>query len=290
MNRNLIGLIILTLIAGMTWANSSGWHFKPGQNNQAKDPNSNFHKRNPVKFQDDITKDQSVDDIQLTDQQKHQAKVWGLSNNEEKRYVALMRNKSGQYYQDNVTPVEVLGFNARNNQERRKYARQEAKQVFQRIAKEEAFDSTYHKVAVRRKKKLNLKVVGDFNYSKYSPYNYKPMNLKSHDKLMLFVHTNDAVRPIVSYLMQVIQKQRGIQLNVYFVPKKGNDSVSKKRVEQWAKIQNIPPQLNKHHRITLNQNNHKLQNLDIKGQQGKKTPLLLLVRDGESRIVNTDNF
>lgn len=288
-NKSLIGLIMITMMVNMGWGDASGWHFKPGQNNQDKDPNSNFHKRYPVKFKDDITQDQSVDKIQLTDQQKHQAKVWGLSQSEEKRYIALMRNKSGQYYQNN-NPVEVLGFNARNNQERRHYARKAAKQNFQKLAKELAFASTYNKAAAHLKNQLNLPVVGDFNYSKYSPYNYKPVNLKPHDKLMLFVHTNDAVTTIVSYLMQVIQKQKGIQLNVYFVPKKGNDSVPKKQVEQWAKIQNIPPQLNKQHRITLNQNNHKLQNLDINDKKSKQTPLLLLVRDGKSRIVNTDNF
>lgn len=289
MNKSLMVLIIVTMMASLGWADSSGWHFKPSQNNQDKDPNSNFHKRYPAQFKDDITKDQSVDKIQLTDKQKHQAKVWDLNKSEERRYVALMRNKSGQYYQDD-TPVEVLGFNARNNQERQHYAQKAAKQNFQKLAKELAFASTYNKAAAHLKSQLDMPVVGDFNYSKYSPYNYKPVNLKPHDRLMLFVHVDDAVKPIISYLMQVIQKQQSIQLNVYLCPKRGNESVPKKQVEQWAKIQNIPPQLNKTHRITLNQNNHKLQNLDIKGQKGKKTPLLLLVRNGKSRIVNTDNF
>ena len=78
--------------------------------------------------QDDITPDQIENPIKLNAQQQHEAIVWGLSEKEELRYVKLMKNKSKvRYAHLHLSPVEVLGINARNDDERAHYAKKSSK-------------------------------------------------------------------------------------------------------------------------------------------------------------------
>ncbi len=279
------GLLILgavALISHAAYADHSGWHFTPGKS----DPNSQYHFRLPGKFQDDITSDQNVSKIQLTHAQKHQALVWNISSSEEQRYVALMQNRSGFYYgQDTnhqVSPVEVLGMNARTNEERVKYASQDAKQQFQHLAKYLSFVAEYNKQAAKLSKSLNLPVVRKFDYAKFSPYNYKPVSLQSGDKLMLFVGLDNEVKPIVSSLMGSIIKNPSIQLNIFFVGK----APSVEAINHWASSQNIPPNMVKKGEITLNFDHGKFETLG----HLDKPPVLLLVRDGQTRNVNLGGF
>ena len=73
--------------------------------------------------EDDITSDQDINALKLTPSQLHDARVWGLTEEEEKRYVFLMQNRSAIYYKGlRQTPIDVLGINARNEAERSHFA------------------------------------------------------------------------------------------------------------------------------------------------------------------------
>lgn len=295
LNRSLILLGIV--FSPYVMASNVGWQFSPSN----RDPNSQFHYRLPMKFHDDITSDQDVVHMKLNKAEKHQAMAWGLGLDEERRYVALMQNRSGYFYGNQsepngssskspgqfslghkATPVEVLGFNARTDTERSKYAAQDAKQQFQYLAKYLSFLSAYEQQAMRLKKALNLPIIRKFDYAKYSPYNYKPVSLKSNDNLMLFVTLSDEVRPIVSSLMASIQKDKSIHLNIYFVGAKA----TKEGVEAWARSQNILPSLVTSHQITLSFGQEKFASIKNHG----KTPFLVLVRGGQSKAVDTGRF
>ncbi len=274
-------------------AGSLGWLFSPVQ----ADPNSEFHNRVPEHFQDDITSDQNPDAIKLTPAEQHQALAWGLSDSEEKRYLSLMQNQSGYFYGSQslqsplggtlvytkkATPVEILGFNARSDASRNKYAELDAQQQIQYISKYLAYVTAYNRAAVALKEKLKLPIVRKFNEQKFSPYNYKPVSLQSGDKLMLFIHPDDEVRPIIASLLGSLQKNKNVSLNVFFVGNK----IKKSNLETWARDQNIPPQLVKSQKITLNFGNDQFQLL----KTNHALPLLILVRDGNSRFVNTNRF
>lgn len=274
-------------------ASSLGWLFSPGK----ADPNSQFHNRLPEHFVDDITSDQNPDAIKLTPAEQHQALVWGLSSSEEKRYLSLMQNQSGYFYgtqsvssplggtmvyAKKATPVEILGFNARSDASRNKYAQLDAQQQIQYMSKYLAYIADYNKEAVALKNKLKLPIVRKFNEQKFSPYHYKPVALKSGDKLMLFVRSSDEVRPIVASLMTSIQKNKNVSLNVFFVGK----NLTKTTLETWARDQNIPPELVKSEKITLNFGNDQYDDL----KTNHALPLLILVRDGNSRFVSTSRF
>ncbi len=275
--------IIISLIAVVTvvYASNTGWSLKSGSK---KDVNSEFHKRYPRGFKDDITSDQDVAHIKLTKAQKHQALVWQLSEVQEKRYVALMKNRSGFFYaKRDVTPVEVLGFNARTDEERAYYAQLDVQQQFQHLAKYLAFLAEYGKSAKQLKEELSLPIIRKFDYAKFSPYHYKPVDIKPNDKFMLFVSLDNEVRPVVSYLMDEMSKDKTIHLNVYFVGK----NLTKDKIEKWAAAQNIPTAwVGKNKKITLDFGNSKFKSLHTSEQ----LPVLVLVRRGKSHFVNTGRF
>ena len=264
------------------YATGFSWHFFQGSNSGAKNnPNSEFSKRLPMAFKDDIRGNQKVNKIILTAKQKNQATAWGLSDGQEQRYVALMQNQSGYFFKS-MTPVQVLGANARSNQERIKYADQDAKQQFQYLAKYLSYNAQYQKSADALKKKLNLPVVLPFNTAQYSPYHYKAVALKADDKLMLFVKPSSEVSPIMVVLMNELKSIKATQLNVYFVGK-----VDHQQVNRWANHQNIPQKMVSTGRITLNEDHGKFAGLESKKHE---LPALVLLRDGKSQFVDLSRF
>ena len=273
-------LLLSPVVMSVSYASTGGWNYKQGQ----ADPNSEYHKRLPLEYKDDITSDQNVETIKLTKGQLHQAQVWGLSSEEEKRYVALMQDKSGFFYGSgaHMSPTEVLGANARSDEERNKYAKKDAQDQFQYLAKYFSYNASYSKAAAAYKEKLNLPVLRPFNTAKFSPYNYQPIDVKGGDKYMLFVGIHDSVRPVVSYFMGVIEKDDTVQLNVYFI----ENNNTKGSVLDWARSQNIPTEMVIKHDITLNYDNGMFSTLAHK----EKPPILVRVRSGKSDIIDMGRF
>lgn len=268
----------LCVVSQSSFASGMGWLFKEGG-----DANSEFHQRMPDTFLDDITSDQNSNITELTLAQKHQALVWGLSDDEEKRYLFLIQNQSGFFYDlKKVSPVEILGMNARTDNERKKYAEMDAKNQFQYMAKYLSYVSDYNQAALSLKDKLKLPVINQFDYKPFSPYNYKPISLESNDKLMLFLKLNSAVKPIIASLLNSMTKNNKISLNVYFIGK----NISKTAIETWAQDQNIPPAMVEHNQITLNFGNSEFESL----KTTKSLPVLVLIRDRTSRFVDTSRF
>ncbi|HHV7601446.1 TPA: TIGR03759 family integrating conjugative element protein, partial [Legionella pneumophila] len=66
-----------------------------------------------TEFHDEVIEEK---DFLLNDVQKQEAKIWGLNEKEEKRYLQLMQSRSGVYYKDlRMTPIDILGLNARDD-------------------------------------------------------------------------------------------------------------------------------------------------------------------------------
>jgi len=277
----MLTMLTMLLVLSCSAFATEGWHFTKGAK---KDPNKVFHLKWPGEFRDDITQDQAVDSIKLTAKQQHQAKVWDLSKKQEQRYVALMQNKSGSYYKKRpLSPVEVLGINARTDQEREYYAMLAAQQESQRIAKELAYDNTFRQSYIKLVNQKNLPVVRDFNTRQYSPYFYKPVDLKPNDQLVFFVKQKDVVDPVTISLLNSLKKIKNLQLNIYFVDK----NVSKQQIFTWADHHYIPQKMVKDKLITLNFGYDKFQNLVIKD---KRTPLLLRIRGDKTTRVDMGRF
>lgn len=230
--------------------------------------------------QDDITAGQNIDAVKLTEAQLHEARVWELTEDDEKRYVLLMQNRSGVYYRGlRQTPIDVLGINARNEAERNRFAelaaRHEAQKVATNIAWNNAFYKAYNKLFAR------VPVVGEFDKTPFSPMAYRPVTLNAGDTLFLFIKPDDAVRTVLLTLMDAVNITPDTRLNLMFL------NADDTRIQQWANFNQIPRELVNNKRISLNHGELQFENLAL---ARKTTPLLLLTRQGASSIVDLGVF
>lgn len=230
--------------------------------------------------EEDITPDQDINRITLSEQQTHESKVWGLTLDEEKRYVVLMQNRSGIYYHGlRQTPIDILGINARNETERNHFAELAALQEAQKVAKNIAWNNAFYKAYNRLFE--NVSVVGDFDPTPYSPYAHMPLQLNEGDTLYFFIKPETAVKTILMPLMDAINATPNTRLHIMLL---GCDDTS---IQLWANQHQIPKDLINSGRMTLHHGDLNYQSLKL---VKKYTPLLLLSKNGTSRVVDLGRF
>lgn len=228
-------------------------------------------------FHDEVIEEK---DIKLTEDQTHQARVWGLNEDEEKRYIQLLQSRSGIYYKNlRLTPVDILGLNARTDSEREHFAEiaahHEAQKVAQNIAWNNAFYQAYNQLF------QNIPVVGNFDPSPYSPYAHQPIPLKSGDSLYFFIKENDPVRTVLLQLIDAITTTPDTKLHLLFI------EMDEEAIQLWANRNQIPQSLVVSHQIILAPGLHQFEALKL---DGKQTPLLLLAHGNDSQIVDLGRF
>lgn len=225
---------------------------------------------------DDITLEQDVEKVNLTEKDKHHARVWGLTELEEKRYLLLMDNKSAVYYEGlRLTPIDVLGINARNDTERDHFAEISADLEAQHVSKNIAWNNAFFRAY--QKKIGDLKVVGNFDPRPYAPSAYKPITLKDGDVLNFFIKKSDPVTTIIQPLVSAIQASQNTTINLFIL------DANTESAQSWALNHSIPLELVNSGRITINIGDIAYQSLNIKE---KHTPILLLSKNGKSKIID----
>ncbi|GAN26143.1 MULTISPECIES: TIGR03759 family integrating conjugative element protein [Legionella] len=230
-----------------------------------------------AEFHDEVIADK---DFQLNDLQKQEAKAWGLSEAEEKRYLQLMQSRSSIYYKDlRMTPVDILGLNARNDVERAHFAELAALQEAQKVAQNIAWNNAFYKAYNQLFK--DVPVVGDFDPSPYSPYAHQPIQLKESETLYFFIRPDDAVTTILLQLVDAISRTPNTKLNLLLLDMDNN------AIQLWANRHQIPIYLVTNQQITLNPGNQQYEGLKL---DRKQTPLLLLAKGKTSQVVDLGRF
>lgn len=230
--------------------------------------------------EDDITGDQDMNSLTLTPLQVHEAQVWGLTEEDEKRYVFLMKNRSAVYYQGlNLTPIDILGINARNEAERERFAALSAHAEAQKVSKNIAWNNAFYKAYNHLF--ANVPVVGDFDPTPYSPAAYKPIVLSPGDTLFLFVKPDDAVKTILLSLIDAVNTTPHTRLNLMIL--KADDVA----IQQWANEHQLSKTLVSTGQITLN---HGDLQYETQALATSSTPILLLARQGVSSLVDLGAF
>lgn len=230
--------------------------------------------------EDDITTDQNTNSLKLSPHQLHEAQVWGLTPDEEKRYIELMANRNSIYYDGlRQTPIDILGINARNALERDHFAELAAEQEAQKVAKNIAWNNAFYKAYNHLFK--DVPIVGDFDPAPYAPTHYKPVVLNTGDQLYLFIKPSDAIKTVLMTLSDVVNTTPNARLHVMLLHTDDHG------IQQWANVHQIPRQMVTTGQITLNQGEQHFETLTIKK---KKTPLLLLARNGASHVVDLGRF
>lgn len=277
MKKIIIGIIMLQI--SIKCLASPGWEFSA---NKAM-LNSDFNEKSNEVFVDDIISLEEITKIALDNNDLKTAKVWGISELDMKRYKALMSNKSGQYYKNKeLSPIEVLGINAQDNTQRSYFAEMLVKANIQRFAKELAFEKAYTNAYKNYITEKKLPIVRAFNTDKYSPFNYKAVDIMDYDNLMLFVKTTDAARRIIGPLLSEIINNDKIQLNIYLM----DNSIDKNVVFNWAKKMNISSELVSNKKITLNVGYQDFKKIN----PDPNTPTLYLIRNGNALQVDLSRF
>lgn len=230
-----------------------------------------------IEFHDEVIEEKN---IKLSEDQVYQARIWGLSEEEEKRYLQLLQSRSGIYYKNlHLTPVDILGLNARTDSERNHFAdiaaHHEAQKVAQNIAWNNAFYQAYNQIF------QDIPVVGNFDPSPYSPYAHQPISLKEGDSLYFFIKENDAVRTILLQLIDAITTIQNTKLHLLFL------EMDDEAIQLWANRNQIPQSLVFNHQIILAPG---LQQFEALKLNNKKLPLLLLSRGNTSQIVDLGRF
>lgn len=229
---------------------------------------------------DDLTDEQRLEHVELSVAELHEAKVWGLTAEEEKRYLKLMKNKSAVYYEGrNLSPIDILGLNAQSDAERAHYAELSAKYEALKVAQNIAWNNAFHEAY----KKLfeGVPVVGDFNPAPYSPHAYRPIKLLQGEMLYLFVDAKDQAQTILMVLKGAILETPNTRLHVFFLHMNNTD------IHNWAKRHEIPEDLVKQKRITLNQGQLAFEALPI---PKKSTPFLLQGSGKTASVVDLGRF
>jgi len=179
--------------------------------------------------------------------EKETARKWKLNEEEWDRYKEIVNGPRGMWT-PNLDPITVLGIAARTDEERLKYASMAAKQELERVRKELDFQREYSKQIALLTKGLPL-----FDVEKIKNRKKTRLDItEAGDRIVYFTNmTCSTCVATIRKLAKLASLNKGISLDIYIVGA-DDDKNSDKQVRDWAKQAEIPPELVKQRKITLN--------------------------------------
>lgn len=222
-----------------------------------------------------------------SEQQKAIAEIWGITPSDYRRYLFLMQNTpNGLYYQDkNLEPSWILGFNAKNESEIKKFVaiaiKNERIRISRELAFQRAFDEVQHALYPNEKP---IRMEAAFETPSAPLSANDNIILQSGDNLLLFTDiSNSSAQSIIQKVLYLLALHPGAKLNIYLVGDKLTDEV----IRVWAARNKIPVNLVKNNTITLNHDDGRFQKLT----QGKSQfPLLSLSRNNEVTVLDINHL
>ncbi len=174
------------------------------------------------------------------------AKRWGLSTQDWARYRTIMRGPRG-LWTPNLDPLTVLGVNAENEAERRRYATLLLRLEAERVKQELAFEKTVQ--AVKTELYPDLEPFDRTRLAaKLIETRRQGTPLQAGDRALLFVNLQCAVCDLwVQVLIAKVQAIPGLGLDVYVVGETTDEAI-----RLWATQLAISPVLVERARVTLN--------------------------------------
>lgn len=190
-----------------------------------------------------------------------QRRQWSLSNEEWSRYKTLMSGIRGSISPANISPIEVLGTHARNDQERKKYAEIWAKMRFEDAERILAFQKAYSDAF--SKLYGHIQLIDVSKIKKNNGANDSQQSIGPDSRLLIFVKINQC--PACKQLVQRITSDRTLvanQTDIYFIDTKPGRDEGK--MMQWAVDLNINKKRLHARNITLNHEQGNLFNITKK--------------------------
>ena len=204
----------------------------------------------------------------LTPSELARSRVWGLSETEWQRYKLLMQGIRGSISPPTISPIEVLGIHARDEDERRRYAELWARAMREDVDRILAFQRAYDEAGKRLYPNEQL-----IDVSRLTARGSNTSALLPGDRVLFFTRPDcPACDALLGKLLKRIDDVAGIDLYIAGV-KPGDDQ----EVRTWAVDHGIDPEWVRNHRVTLNHEAGVLERLT----QGKGEIPYLLRRRGE---------
>jgi integrating conjugative element protein (TIGR03759 family) len=196
------------------------------------------------------------------------SRAWGLSEAEWQRYKLLMQGIRGSISPPTISPIEVLGIHARDEDERRRYAELWARVMREDVDRILAFQRAYDEAGKRLYPNEQL-----IDVSRLPAHSSNASALSPSDRVLFFTRPDcPACDALLGKLLKRIDEVAGIDLYIAGV-KPGDDQA----VRTWAVGHGIDPAWVRNRRVTLNHEAGVLKRLT----QGKGEIPYLLRRRGE---------
>jgi integrating conjugative element protein (TIGR03759 family) len=178
--------------------------------------------------------------------EREHAKRWGPSTEDWTRYRTIMRGPRG-FWTPNLDPLTVLGVNAENEGERRRYATLLLHLEAERVKRELAFEKTVQ--AVKTELYPDLEPFDRARLAaKLIETRGRRTPLQAGDRALVFVNLQCAACDLgVQALIAKVQAIPGLGLDVYVVGEATDEAI-----RSWATHLMIPPVLVEGGRVTLN--------------------------------------
>lgn len=195
---------------------------------------------------------------------RSRAKEWGIAEAEWARYQELMTGIRGSLSVPGISPVEVLGIHARNDEERRHYAELWARLRHEDAERVLAFERAYQEASRRlfTEPAIDHARLEAFRAKSGKPAPVAGTVLQSGDRILLFALPGckgcDAATGLA---LSTLRQRQDVGLDVYVLGTDGNDA----KVREWAQTHGIDPELVKGRRVTLNHDAGTLKKLSGRG-------------------------
>lgn len=205
------------------------------------------------------------------------AKMWGLTNDQYKRYLKEMATTPSARWWKKLDPPQVLGMNATTENERMEFATIDVRVDQERASREIAFQHAYDKAFA--KLYPNAKLIA-INTSKEA----QSANIHNGDKYYLFTALNDPEGAMLATkIVSLMKNKSNIALNIFFVGK-----ASYFDIQHWAKGNNLPVKMKNDDSLTLNHNEKGGGNMlrQILKTTKVSLPVLVRLRSGDSQVIS----
>ncbi len=214
----------------------------------------------------------AMDENTLTSSELARSRLWGLSETEWRRYKQLMQGIRGSISPPTISPIEVLGIHARDQDERRRYAEMWARAMREDVSRILAFQRAYDEAGKRLYPNEQL-----IDPDRLPGRADKTSSLQPGDRVLFFTRPDcPACDALLGKLLKRIDKV--VAIDIYIAGVKSGDDQA---VRDWAAGHSIKPEWVLSRRVTLNHEAGVLERLT----QGKGKIPYIMRRQGKDLSV-----
>ena len=175
----------------------------------------------------------AMDENTLSSSERAHSRYWGLSQTEWRRYKQLMQGIRGSISPPTISPIEVLGIHARDQDERRRYAEMWARAMREDVSRILAFQHAYDEAG--RHLYPNEQLI---DLDRLPERGNKTGSLQPGDRVLFFTRPDCFVcDALLGKLLKRIDKVAAIDIYITGV-KTGDDQA----VRDWAAGHSIKPE------------------------------------------------